>query len=256
MIEIPQISLPDLSHLQIDFDEIHKLHQAAVNSIDWDMINNAVRIQEDAAREAEKVTKPILKMIERESERTARMMAPFLEQMREHEELARSMMKGITPTLLGFDVDESEEDFVERISIVEADEEYKSTNALFPFVIPKLKSWDGLSLQFSGDKHVEITFPGFNGILKLSYVDMNCVDKRNGKPDSQWALLKILASLQGSVTWKDKSAAATIKKSKQALKRRLIELFGVEEDPFHRYTKKEGYRVKFILMPMDKPYGL
>ena len=250
MIKIPQITFPDLSHLQIDFDKINRVHQEAINSVDWDVVNRT-------AEEATRVAGPIMERMRKETERTNRMMAPIPEQMKKEEERVLAMMKAMQPTFLGFDVVESEEDFVERVTASRPKEEKTGEKPRSIFSASKLESWNGLAIKFADNEHVEITIPGDRFSYKVHYKQFGFEDRRKRAPDKNWKFLLGISMTGGQVTWADKTLSSDyVKKRKQFVKNKLMDFFDLDEDPFYKYTKKEGYRVKFVLLPMDKPYGL
>lgn len=256
MIKIPQLSLPDLTHLQIDFEEITRLNQRMISSINWDAINNVVQAQTDVLLRASQMIEPtinIMQMMQQEADRAAQLVSPMLDLATREAERIHNLFECFTPAFIGLNMIETEEEFVEEFSKQREDEPQSDSS----FKIPQLKSWEGLVIKFADDEHVEISFPGIRMDFKVHYRILGFEDKRNNTPDKNWEFLMGLALLGGQVTWSDRKLSSDhVKKRKQFVKNKLAAFFGLDEDPFHKYTKKRGYQLKFILMPVNGGYGL
>jgi len=68
-------------------------------------------------------------------------------------------------------------------------------------------------------------------------------------PNLQWILLKSLATENGTITVKDMKADSNLKSQKYLLSKKLREIFGIDDDPFYRYSTGMGYHIKITLIP-------
>jgi len=107
--------------------------------------------------------------------------------------------------------------------------------------------WQEIQIRFLDGDNVRITAK--ETTATVGYKEMGFEDSRNHNPNTQWALLKILAQNECEISWEDASARDNIKKQKQLLSEKLQAYFGIEEDPFHPYKERKAYRIKITLLP-------
>ena len=117
----------------------------------------------------------------------------------------------------------------------------------FPFKPLTGISWNDIITKFKDGHNVQIVVG--EHIYTANYKEMGFEDSRQLKPNSQWALLKILSRENGGLSWKESNANNKVKKQKQLLSTKLREYFNINDDPFHKYNKKLGYQIKITLVP-------
>jgi hypothetical protein len=114
-----------------------------------------------------------------------------------------------------------------------------------PLHISKEIAWGDVSIRFISDESIEIRAGVPFGIK--NFAELGYQDKRSGKPDYKWEVLKLLAKSNGAISWKDKSASSRWKPHIKTLRKRLKSYFGIQDDPFYSYKKPGGYRAKFSI---------
>lgn len=117
----------------------------------------------------------------------------------------------------------------------------------FPYKLPANISWRDIIVKFLDGHNVQIAIGEY--VYTANYKEMGFEDSRQLKPNSQWALLKILSKENGGVSWKESNANNKVKKQKQLLSIKLREYFNISDAPFHKYNKKLGYQIKITLVP-------
>lgn len=126
-------------------------------------------------------------------------------------------------------------------------EESAGDGKKFAHRLPSGTRWENFTIAFLSDERVKITVRGIEE--ELGYEDMNFLDRRSGKPDSQWAFLRILSKYGGEVSWADSDARDEFKKTKERLTGRLREFFRIDYDPFLPYAETRSYKIKLTLVP-------
>jgi len=107
--------------------------------------------------------------------------------------------------------------------------------------------WEDISIQFIDGNNVRIAARGRK--ITAHYKEMGFEDGRTHNPDSQWELLRLLATSDGELSWGNPKANSTVKKKKQLLSRTLREYFAIEGDPFYPFKDGQAYRIKITLLP-------
>lgn len=108
-------------------------------------------------------------------------------------------------------------------------------------------SWTDIIIKFKDGHNVQIV--AGKDIYTANYKEMGFEDSRKLAPNTLWTLLRSLSKINGGISWKDNQAGTLIKKKKQLLSKGLREYFNIDNDPFYRYSKKEGYQLKMKLVP-------
>jgi hypothetical protein len=114
-----------------------------------------------------------------------------------------------------------------------------------PFATIDGLAWPDISIRFVDGHNVRVSAKGITETV--NFKDMGFEDSRKHNPDTQWALLHILAENHGEISWKNSKAADTIKKRKQVLGETLKAYFHIDDDPFHPYRNEKAYRTKFTI---------
>jgi len=116
-----------------------------------------------------------------------------------------------------------------------------------PFQPMEALRWEEIQIKFIDGHTVRITANGTTETV--DYKQIGFEDSRAHKPNTQWALLGILAENHGEINWDDSAAKSNIKKQKQLLSEGLQSYFRIDDDPFYPYKENKGYRVKLNLVP-------
>ncbi|USN88274.1 MAG: hypothetical protein H6779_02405 [Candidatus Nomurabacteria bacterium] len=133
--------------------------------------------------------------------------------------------------------------------------------------LPENAKWQELSISFKNNEDVEVKY-GDTIIGKYSHEDLGFAQANTEwkKPDRRWALLRMMSALLG----REPNIPATkqhlmnvcgvtspnaVEKRKSDLSMGLRQAFGINEEPFERYTNETGYQPKFTLLPEKELRG-
>ena len=146
------------------------------------------------------------------------------------------------------DFDEKYKAYKARLSHAKMEQETSADDGKkFTHKLPSGTRWEDFIIYFLSDERVKISVRGMEE--ELSYSDIGFLDRRSGKPDSQWAFLRILSKNGGEVSWADADACDEFKKTKERLTARLQEFFRIDYDPFLPYAETRSYKIKLTLLP-------
>jgi hypothetical protein len=121
----------------------------------------------------------------------------------------------------------------------------------FSHKLPAGTKWEDFVIKFLDENKVLVQVKGQSD--ELTYKTMGFDDKRSGKPDSQWAFLKILANQGGEIRWSDQNSNENFKKVKERLANKLQSYFAIDYDPFYPYSEGKSYKIKLTLLPSEDP---
>lgn len=133
--------------------------------------------------------------------------------------------------------------------------------------LPQGAKWQDLTISFQNSQDIEVKY-GDVSIGKYSHEDLGFAQANTEwkKPDRRWTLLYVLA-VTGAyrprvVTNKDhlmKVCKVTkpnaVEKQKSDLGKGLRAAFGIQEEPFEKYSHETGYQPKFTLLPEREMRG-
>lgn len=123
----------------------------------------------------------------------------------------------------------------------------------FPHKLPAGTQWEDFIIKFLSENKILVQVKGQSE--ELDYKAMGFDDKRNGKPDSQWAFLRILANHNGEIRWSDQNSNENFKKVKERLATKLKSYFTIDYDPFYPYSEGKSYKIKLTLIPSEDQEG-
>ena len=123
-----------------------------------------------------------------------------------------------------------------------------SSDQKFPHKLPRGTKWEDFIIKFLADDKILVKVRGESE--ELDYKAIGLEDRRNGKPDSQWAFLKVLAKFSGEISWSNQKAKDNYKKVVERLAEKLQIYFGIDYDPFHPYLESKSYKIKLTLIPL------
>ena len=119
--------------------------------------------------------------------------------------------------------------------------------------LPNNLKWGGITIRFLDGEEVQIT--AREKVFHTNYELMGFQDGKTKRPTHQWDLLKAFAYRNGFLDHKnnndlDLKTINNVTKQKQLLSEKLKRYFyTVKGDPFHKYKKENGYRIKIYLIP-------
>lgn len=109
--------------------------------------------------------------------------------------------------------------------------------------------WDEVTMVFVSNDSVRVSA---RDVTKTyTFAEAGFKDGRKGdRPDTRWAFLQRLAKHGGNLDWNanwDRKVRGRLKAAISNLRKRLQDLMGIEDDPFHRCREMKAYRTKFQL---------
>lgn len=113
------------------------------------------------------------------------------------------------------------------------------------FPTPEGVTWEEVTFRITDEQKAIIQVEDQK--VKYGYKKMGFSSKINNKPITAWHTLVSLAENKGTFTWQsnvDNQLANKMKKRISELRKALIRLMGINDDPFHKWSSKGGYRLK------------
>ncbi|MEZ4194919.1 MAG: hypothetical protein R3B53_00765 [Candidatus Paceibacterota bacterium] len=127
--------------------------------------------------------------------------------------------------------------------------------------LPSGATWRDITIAFQNKEDVEIKYKD-TIIGRYSHQDLGFAQENTGwkNPDRRWALLTVLAVAgefkSQTIITKDHLMNVCDVKTQNAVEKRKSDLatglrlaFGIQEEPFERYSHETGYCSKFTLLP-------
>lgn len=133
--------------------------------------------------------------------------------------------------------------------------------------LPPNAKWQDLTLSFINTEDIEVKY-GDTIIGKHSHEDLGFTQANTEwkKPDRRWGLLQVISALAGRqpkipatkqhlMNVCGVTSPNAVEKRKSDLSMGLRQAFGINEEPFNRYTNETGYQPKFTLLPEKELRG-
>jgi polyhydroxyalkanoate synthesis regulator phasin len=119
---------------------------------------------------------------------------------------------------------------------------------LLSLPIPPGTTWADVSIRFLSDNRIQIKAPECSA--PLNCLEAGFEDARKNVPNLAWNVLRELAINSGelqrpNVPGSQRQQIVSLEKSVEAIRKRLKQLFGIDEDPFYPYREVKCYRTKF-----------
>ena len=113
----------------------------------------------------------------------------------------------------------------------------------------RCSNWSEVTIEFTSDHRVQVTVPG--GTNTENYADMGFEDRRTGRPNSAWEMLRTIAEGDGRVS-KSRSRWTNVEKRVQEIRRALRAYFphrkiAIPKDDPLPFVKGQGYVAAFHL---------
>lgn len=112
-----------------------------------------------------------------------------------------------------------------------------------PFPTPAGATWRDVEITFRDMHTAQIRVKGVAKVC--NYTQMGMVDRRNGNPTKQWALLVAFAKEHGILDWNSSAAHRKNQKRREDLATDLGDFFRIEGDPFRLTEDRKGWRARF-----------
>jgi hypothetical protein len=110
------------------------------------------------------------------------------------------------------------------------------------FETPAGARWHDVQLHFLDTETLSVRVLGRTGVF--TYAEMGMADRRTGRPSVQWELLRVLAGVNGTLTWSEGTARHAYKKRCSRLVEDLQRVFGIETGVPIEYSHSDhGWRV-------------
>ncbi len=209
---------------------------------------------------AERLISP-LKAVFEAHEKTLKAFEPMRESLKKSIGMANSAFESVRPSLdvlTGFSFPTIDKDdyiiparMVQEVRIVNPEDldvrsaKKESSVVVASHLLPKNATWEALDIKFLDGHLVKVSYPGMKP-QKFDYKDMGFMNTKTNNPDYKWALLRIMAEYDGSLTkseW-DKRFGRNVK---YELNEGLKKFFGMKSSPISHYTKRYGYKALFSL---------
>jgi hypothetical protein len=121
------------------------------------------------------------------------------------------------------------------------------TESVHRFLTPPDIDWKDIQIRFTDGNTVTINVGAVT--KRVTYAEMNMKQTNSGQPTLLWRLLRDFAERDGRFDWGNPNASRRIKQRVCRLRKTLKAYFGLDADPFFKYQRGVGYRVKFKLTP-------
>lgn len=105
--------------------------------------------------------------------------------------------------------------------------------------LPSSAKWEEVAIHFISDDKITVSHKGQTRTFDASELGM--MDRRTKRPDTQWALLKLIAQNRGSIPLPEPGSA---RKSKESLSKKLSDAFGIQSDPIK--ARKGEYVASYV----------
>lgn len=115
------------------------------------------------------------------------------------------------------------------------------------FPTPSDTEWTDVHIRFTDGNTVTIKVGTV--VKRVTYAEMDMKHALSGQPTVLWQLLQAFAGNDGQFDWRNPQASRQIKQRICRLRKTLKAYFGLTTDPFFKYQKGVGYRVRFHLNP-------
>lgn len=129
----------------------------------------------------------------------------------------------------------------------------KKSRSKFPHRLSAGTIWENFIIKFLDNENVFIQVKQFEH--NTNYKEMGFIGKGiNPRPSEAWTFLKVLATVNGELSFKDPKKKDKYKKQKELLAKSLQDYFSLDYDPFYPYrssSEKNGnsYKIKITLIP-------
>ncbi|MEO8132038.1 MAG: hypothetical protein ABI822_33390, partial [Bryobacteraceae bacterium] len=110
--------------------------------------------------------------------------------------------------------------------------------------VSAITNWDGLEIRFLSDERVQIRIVGKNETQ--NYGELGFEDKRTGKPNEAWKLLRTLAQSNGTVSSRTTGIGpwTKVEKRVQEIRQLLRRRYEISSDPLP-FIDGHGYQAQF-----------
>jgi hypothetical protein len=114
--------------------------------------------------------------------------------------------------------------------------------------LPPGSQWESITIKFINGHDVIIDCGDLR--VESDFKVMGFEDRHKRAPDSQWDILVLLSEHNGEAIWSPHRGARLTKERKQALKKRLMQCFQINNDPFFPVREIGHYKIRLNLVPL------
>ncbi len=114
--------------------------------------------------------------------------------------------------------------------------------------LPPGSKWENITVKFINGHDVVIECGDLR--VESDFKVMGFEDRHKRAPDSQWEILVLLSEHNGEAIWSPHRGARLTKERKQALKKRLMHCFQIDNDPFFPIREIGHYKIRLNLVPL------
>lgn len=128
----------------------------------------------------------------------------------------------------------------------------KAKESIAKFPSPPDLCWGEVSMAFISDEEIQVR--ARHQIRKYRFDQIGFKNKKNGKPNILWWLLRALAEKGGELSWGNMSSygaelnSSQVQSNVKRLRKILREFMGIEDDPFEPYKTVKAYQTKFVII--------
>jgi hypothetical protein len=115
------------------------------------------------------------------------------------------------------------------------------------FPTPTGTTWENVLIRFITGHQINVRAAGQSGVFE--YTQLGMVNKKDGQPTLQWALLSEVADGRGEYRWPSLQDRGKLKKRRERLGDHLQAFFGIEDDPFVNLPHGAGFKARFTISP-------
>jgi hypothetical protein len=119
-----------------------------------------------------------------------------------------------------------------------------------PFPTPAGIGWDKVVIRILDGDRAELVAARKKETRTFAEMGMRDSRKSNDESTAAWAMLLILASNAGELSWGDQGASVNARTHMKLLRTHLRELFAIEDDPINDYKSKRRWKTKFTLVDL------
>ncbi len=117
------------------------------------------------------------------------------------------------------------------------------------FPSPPDLCWEEVSIAFVSDTEIKVR--ARDQIKKYRFDHIGFKNKKNGKPNILWWLLRVLAEKGGELSWDNSGNYESplnpnqVQSNVKRLRKILRNFMGIEDDPFEPYNQVKAYQTRF-----------
>jgi len=113
--------------------------------------------------------------------------------------------------------------------------------------LPSGCKWENITIRFINGNDITIKCGDLQ--IDSDFKQMGFENRHERTPDLQWNILVLLSEHNGEAIWDLRRGPRLTKERKQTLKKRLIDYFQIDDDPFYPIREIGHYKIRINLIP-------